>query len=144
MQRTLRTHHYTAVFFIDLDRFKAINDGAGHEVGDEVLRQLSQRLRESVREHDTVARYGGDEFVVVAEELAWPNEALEVGERLVQQVSRPVAHTSGDIIVKASIGAAVTEGSMSPQDVLRDADSAMYRAKQRGGNTVVWTQIPSA
>ena len=138
MQRTLRTKRHTAVFFIDLDRFKHINDGAGHETGDEVLRTIASRLRRAVRQHDTVARYGGDEFVVIAEELQWPAEAIEVARRLLETVRTPIDHESGELVVTASIGAVVADARPDPNAALRDADSAMYQAKNRGGDRVVW------
>ena len=140
MQRTLRSKRHTAVFFIDLDRFKNVNDGAGHDTGDATLRAVARHLRVAMRKHDTVARYGGDEFVVVAEDLAWPEQAKEVSGRLLHAVAAPIAHDAGELAVTASIGATLADGHSDPNTVLRDADAAMYRAKHLGGHTVVWAE----
>lgn len=139
MSRTARSKRHTAVFFIDLDRFKHVNDGAGHETGDEVLRVVGARLRSVVRQHDTVARYGGDEFVVIAEDLQWPEEARDVGTRLVQAVAAPLPHEVGELVVTGSIGATLADAHADPETVIRDADNAMYEAKHLGGHTVVWS-----
>lgn len=142
MQRSLRTHRQTAVFFIDLDRFKLINDGVGHPTGDYVLQTISGRLRETVREYDTVSRYGGDEFVVIAEDVRWPDEAVDVGDRLLGAIGLPIDHESGELVLTASVGATVVAGRVGPAEVLRDADVATYRSKRRGGATITWTEMP--
>ncbi|MFL6206678.1 MAG: diguanylate cyclase domain-containing protein [Acidimicrobiales bacterium] len=143
MQRTLRTQRHTAVFFVDLDRFKRINDGAGHATGDHVLHTIAGRLREAMREYDTVARYGGDEFVVIAEDLSWPVEAVDVADRIVRTIELPIGHGSGELVLTASVGATVVAGRAGPAEVLRDADIAMYQSKHRGGATVTWTENPA-
>ena len=140
MQRTLRSKRHTAVFFLDLDRFKNVNDGAGHDTGDAALRAVADQLRVAVRKHDTVARYGGDEFVVMAEDLAWPAEAREVSNRLLHAVATPIPHAAGELVVTASVGATLADGHSDPDTVLRDADAAMYRAKNLGGHSVVWAE----
>ena len=141
MQRNSRSKHHTAVLFVDLDRFKKVNDGAGHDAGDEVLRVIARRLVKGVRQHDTVARYGGDEFVVVAEELHWPDAAVDVATRILAAASAPIPHSSGEISVSASVGGTVATDGRTPEEVLRNADTAMYEAKQRGGHTISWVDL---
>jgi len=141
MQRNSRSKHHTAVLFVDLDRFKKVNDGAGHDAGDEVLRVVARRLVKGVRQHDTVARYGGDEFVVVAEELHWPDAAVDVATRILAAASTPIPHSSGEISVSASVGGTVATDGRTPEEVLRNADTAMYEAKQRGGHTISWVDL---
>jgi diguanylate cyclase (GGDEF)-like protein len=130
-----------AVLFIDLDRFKLVNDSLGHEAGDAVLRTVAERLVADMRATDTVARLAGDEFVVISEAQEIGG-AVAAAERLVASISEPirVATTSGhrDITIGASVGIAfVTAGNpVSATDLLRDADVAMYQAKQRGRGRV--------
>jgi diguanylate cyclase (GGDEF)-like protein/PAS domain S-box-containing protein len=124
-----------AVLALDLDRFKLINDSLGHPVGDELLVALAPRLREAVRAGDTVARFGGDEFVIVCDALARPDEAVAVAERLMRAVSEPVRTASVEHFIGASIGIAVAGGERdTAESLLRDADAAMYRVKDRGGH----------
>jgi diguanylate cyclase (GGDEF)-like protein len=131
-----------AVLFIDLDRFKIINDSLGHAAGDAVLRTVAKRLTEALRPQDLVARLAGDEFVVIAERLVRLDEAVQVGERIVSELCRPITITTADtereVGVGASIGIAFADGSTtsSPDDLLRDADVAMYQAKERGRGRV--------
>ena len=141
LARVPRAGGRTAVLFVDLDRFKAVNDGAGHAAGDEVLRVIAARLRTSVRAHDTVARYGGDEFVVIGEDLRWPQEAALIAERLLVACAVPVRVPSGDIRLSASVGGTVAVGDEAPDDLLRNADAAMYQAKSRGGDTIAWVDL---
>ena len=140
MQRTERSGLHTLVLFVDLDRFKSVNDGAGHEAGDEVLRTIAGRLRDTVRQVDTVARYGGDEFVVVAEELR-PEEAESFAARVLSVASLPIEHRSGRLSLSASIGGTVATRGRAPEEVLRNADAAMYEAKSRGGHRVAWVDV---
>ena len=131
-----------AVFFIDLDRFKPINDSLGHHVGDEVLRAIAGRLTTLLRGADTVARLAGDEFLVICEGFADPDAAVETAERVVAELSRPITTGTGatarEVTVGASVGIAYADGSttFTPEDLVRDADVAMYRAKQRGRGRV--------
>lgn len=121
-----------AVLFVDLDQFKVINDSLGHEVGDELIRVVSERLRGALRDDDVLARFGGDEFVV-----AMAGDPIDVAERLRRAVRPPVTVAGHELFVTASIGYATNhEPSMSPNDMLRDADAAMYRAKARGRDCV--------
>jgi diguanylate cyclase (GGDEF)-like protein/PAS domain S-box-containing protein len=124
-----------AVLFLDLDRFKVVNDGLGHDTGDDLLVAVGRRLAGVVRQHDTVARFGGDEFVVICERLRDETQAIELAERILEVLALPFALERAEVMVSASIGIALT---MRPTDhaseLLRDADAAMYRAKSLGGN----------
>ena len=119
------------VLFVDLDRFKRVNDTLGHAVGDEVLMRIGERLQAAVRPADTVGRLAGDEFVVVCDDVT-PAELLEVAERLAAVVAEPFQLYGRDAVITASIGVAHRVGGGRAEDVLRDADVAMYRAKERG------------
>jgi diguanylate cyclase (GGDEF)-like protein/PAS domain S-box-containing protein len=124
----------TALLFLDLDRFKVINDSFGHEFGDRLLQITADRLRQVVRPGDTVARFGGDEFVVLCEAID-PVEAAEVSRRLLEVVRAPVTIDGHRLSVSASIGIALVEDGSAPLDtvgLIRDADTAMYRAKADG------------
>ncbi len=120
-----------AVFFVDLDRFKVINDTFGHTVGDQVLVAVAKRLQGAVRPEDTVARLSGDEFVVVCPDLKAESEAHTVAERVASALAEPVNLGDEALLVKASIGIAVTrDPATEPESLLRDADTAKYHAKQ--------------
>ena len=120
------------VLFVDLDQFKVVNDSLGHEVGDELIQVVSERLRSVLREDDVLARFGGDEFIVVL-----TGEPVDVAERLRRAVHPPVVVGEHELFVTASIGYSSNhEPGMSPNDLLRDADAAMYRAKARGRDCV--------
>ncbi|MEN3359712.1 MAG: hypothetical protein V7637_3694 [Mycobacteriales bacterium] len=139
--RSQRSGIQMAVLFVDLDRFKLINDSRGHEAGDEVLRAVSERLAGMARDTDTVARLAGDEFVVISEGLTVGTEAVRLAERIVAALSAPIPIRSGgerEVSVGASVGIAITSGdtALEPEDLLRDADVAMYRAKERGRGRV--------
>lgn len=121
----------TAVLFLDVDRFKRVNDVSGHSAGDDVLREVAARLLASVRATDTVGRLGGDEFAVVCED-AGRDEAQVVAQRILTALEAPIAVTGGDQVVSVSIGIALAP-PFSVDDVVRSADEAMYRAKQLGG-----------
>jgi diguanylate cyclase (GGDEF)-like protein/PAS domain S-box-containing protein len=123
-----------AVLFVDLDRFKLVNDGLGHETGDELLVQVSRRLTTSVRRQDTIARFGGDEFVVLCEDLTDERQAVELAERAARAFVEPFVLSRAEVSVSASIGIAVTDRTSDrATHLLQDADAAMYRAKRRGG-----------
>jgi diguanylate cyclase (GGDEF)-like protein/PAS domain S-box-containing protein len=125
--------HAFAVLFLDLDRFKVINDSLGHVVGDQLLVQFAQRLSACVRPTDTVARLGGDEFTILLEDPKDSDDALAVAQRILDALRRPIALDNQEIFVSTSIGIALSHtGYQRPQDVLRDADTAMYRAKSQG------------
>ncbi len=124
-----------AVLFVDLDRFKVVNDSLGHEVGDRVLVRAAQLIIASVREADTVARLGGDEFVVLCEDVD-PDAVRAMADRLVADLQQPLEVDGHDLRVSASVGVAVAAGHRAAADLLREADIAMYQAKEQGRNQV--------
>jgi diguanylate cyclase (GGDEF)-like protein/PAS domain S-box-containing protein len=133
LARQRRAGGVVALFFLDLDRFKVINDSLGHAEGDLVLREVSGRLAEAVRDGDTVARLGGDEFVVCSDGLADASQAVVIAERLLAACSGPVVVDDKEHYVSASVGLVVSHGEYADANtMLRDADAAMYRAKERG------------
>jgi diguanylate cyclase (GGDEF)-like protein/PAS domain S-box-containing protein len=122
-----------AVLFIDLDRFKLVNDSLGHSPGDQLLLAVAARLRAVIRPTDTVARLGGDEFTVVCEQISGEDEAIGIAERLADALSEPFVIDESELFVTASIGIALSSGAdVDPDELLRDADAAMYRAKEQG------------
>lgn len=119
-----------AVLFIDLDDFKAVNDAFGHLGGDRLLRTVAERLRASVRTGDTVARYGGDEFAVLIEEIAVAPEVEAAAGRIAAHLRRPIALDPASIALSASVGIAIRRpGQREREAIMREADAAMYRAK---------------
>ncbi len=133
LARMDRSSSLLAVLFVDLDRFKVINDSLGHDAGDRLLVISAQRLFSALRPADTVARFGGDEFVVLCEELEDVTEATRLAQRLADALAEPVVEGAEELRVAASIGIAVATSSQpTPEELLRDADAAMYRAKDRG------------
>jgi diguanylate cyclase (GGDEF)-like protein/PAS domain S-box-containing protein len=122
-----------AVLFLDLDRFKVINDSIGHMIGDQLLVGIARKLQESVRPGDTVARLGGDEFTILLDGIRNRGEALEVAERIQKQVSQPFNLSGYETFTTVSIGIAFSNSNQDrPDDLLRDADTAMYQAKSLG------------
>jgi diguanylate cyclase (GGDEF)-like protein/PAS domain S-box-containing protein len=135
--RLRRSNGPIALLFIDLDRFKAINDNLGHAVGDHLLISVSERLAEMLRDSDTVARLGGDEFVILAEDLESDAEALAVAERVLHALEEPFQVGSAEVSMLASVGVSITHDPQAePEDLLREADVAMYRAKGAGGHNL--------
>jgi diguanylate cyclase (GGDEF)-like protein/PAS domain S-box-containing protein len=125
-------HHPFALLFLDLDRFKVINDSLGHTAGDKLLIEMSHRLVECTREEDTVARLGGDEFALLLEQVRGPEDAVRVAERTLERLAEPLNLDDNEVSISASIGIALSlTGEKSPEDLLRDADMAMYQAKTR-------------
>jgi diguanylate cyclase (GGDEF)-like protein len=131
-RRAPRAKTSIAVCFIDLDRFKSVNDTFGHGVGDELLEQAAERLRSVLRPADTIARMGGDEFVILCEELSGEQEAVRLAGRLQRVFSDPFVLGDSEHVVNASIGVAIGDGNANANALMRDADSAMYRAKEQG------------
>ncbi|HEX7521988.1 MAG TPA: EAL domain-containing protein [Acidimicrobiia bacterium] len=121
-----------AVLFLDVDRFKLVNDSLGHEVGDRLLIEVADRLRSSLRPGDTVARFGGDEFTILLTGLYEPDAAVRVAERILDQLRAPVAVGSRELFITSSIGIVFTSDPEHAGDLLREADLAMYLAKEKG------------
>jgi len=131
-----RHHHKTAVMFIDLDRFKAINDTLGHDQGDELLRETGQRLQSCLRKTDTVARLGGDEFLVILPKIKTAVEVAAIARRILNLLRHPLQLDLHEVFVNASIGVAIyPEDGSQNSDLLKNADTAMYAAKADGRNT---------
>jgi len=120
------------VLFLDLDRFKVVNDSLGHEVGDRLLEAVAERLRAVVRPEDTLARMSGDEFTVLIDEVLDVKDVEHVAGRLIESLRAPFVVAGREIFVGVSIGIALGGVGVSPEDIVRDADLAMYRAKERG------------
>lgn len=128
-----REGHLFAVVFLDLDRFKAVNDGLGHAAGDELLMQVAARLATCLREGDTLARQGGDEFTILLDDVRGQADALTVAERVHQALGQPFLLGGHEVFASASLGIALWSAAYSrPEDLLLDADTAMYRAKAQG------------
>jgi diguanylate cyclase (GGDEF)-like protein/PAS domain S-box-containing protein len=134
LSRLDRSGGVVALLFVDLDRFKAVNDTFGHDVGDRLLISVSERLAEMMRDSDTVARLGGDEFVILGEEIETDEEALALADRVVQTLKEPFQVGGVEVSMPASVGVSIThDGETDPESMLREADVAMYRAKGAGG-----------
>ena len=132
LARAVRDGCLVAVVFLDLDRFKLINDSWGHAEGDKVLVAIAERLRSVVRGSDTVARFGGDEFVVVREGISSGDDVSVFLDRLAREVQRKIVLGNNDLVINASIGVALGGAGDTPEGLLRDADAAMYKAKAEG------------
>jgi diguanylate cyclase (GGDEF)-like protein/PAS domain S-box-containing protein len=127
-----RTRRPLAVLFCDLDRFKVVNDSLGHTAGDTLLFSVAARFRNALRTMDTVARFGGDEFVILAEDLASEDHAVVVARKLAESLAEPIRVGTEEIHVTASIGIALARVATTAEELIRDADVAMYRAKSTG------------
>ncbi|OLP19249.1 hypothetical protein BST81_05670 [Leptolyngbya sp. 'hensonii'] len=133
IERSKRSGNLFAVLFLDLDRFKIVNDSLGHMIGDKLLVQFAQTVQPCLNPRDTVARLGGDEFVILLEDIASVNEATQVAEKIHTSLEIPFNINGHEVFTTASIGIALSEtGYDRPEDLLRDADIAMYRAKSLG------------
>jgi diguanylate cyclase (GGDEF)-like protein/PAS domain S-box-containing protein len=145
--RARRGGRKVAVLFLDLDRFKHVNDSMGHAAGDRMLKAAGSRLRDNVRDGDTVARIGGDEFTVILEELADAGEAERVAQKLISAFEKPLELNDGqDVVISPSIGISLyPDHAQTPTDLLKFADTAMYQAKDRGRKTyMVYTETMDA
>jgi diguanylate cyclase (GGDEF)-like protein len=134
--RSRRHHQAFALLFLDLDHFKVINDSLGHQAGDQLLIEVARRLSLCARSGDTVARFGGDEFAVLCDQLAHDGDALAVAERIVSALRQPISIHGESVVVTASVGIAIGDDHSTAGALLRDADAAMYRAKDAGRDRV--------
>lgn len=133
LARAERHHRLTAVLFLDLDHFKNVNDTLGHDVGDLLLKEVSARLNQCVRETDTIARFGGDEFAIVLDEIDKPEDASIVAEKILEIMKAVFVLNNNEIAISTSIGIAVYPVSgENSVNLIKNADTAMYRAKQQG------------
>lgn len=133
LDRAQRFHKSIALLMLDLDKFKQINDFYGHGAGDEVLRETADRIRAAIRKTDSVARMGGDEFVVLLNDLDHPDQAVRIAEKIVRALAQPVPVGEFEIALSVSIGVCTLGDDAIPADVLlQRADAAMYRAKEQG------------
>ncbi|HXU43110.1 MAG TPA: PAS domain S-box protein [Burkholderiales bacterium] len=128
-----RNREHTAVMFVDLDRFKTINDSLGHAVGDVLLKEVSRRLVEQLRTGDTICRIGGDEFVLVLPQIKRTSDVAQVAQKVIEQLSLPLMVEERELVVTPSIGIAVfPEDGRDAETLIRNADAAMYHAKEAG------------
>jgi diguanylate cyclase (GGDEF)-like protein/PAS domain S-box-containing protein len=132
LSRLGRQESLAAILFLDIDHFKLVNDSLGHHVGDELLTAAAPRLRQALRSSDTVARFGGDEFGILLEDIASERDAIETAERIAAIFARPFVLSGSEHFVTTSIGIALARGGELADELIRDADAAMYRAKDRG------------
>ena len=132
LSRLGRQDSLAAILFLDLDHFKLVNDSLGHHVGDELLTAAAPRLKQALRSSDTVARFGGDEFGILLEDISSEHDAIETAERIAAIFARPFVLSGSEHFVTTSIGIALARGGEQADELVRDADAAMYRAKDRG------------
>jgi len=141
-QISKRNQQKVAILFIDLDGFKLINDSLGHLSGDDVLKQSSARISACIRPGDTLARIGGDEFVLMLTDLSSGDEVLPVTERILAAVAQPLDIAGQEVHITASIGISLSDNEQSePMQMVQQADLAMYRAKQLGRNNCQWYSV---
>ena len=132
-----RSGYLVVLLFIDIDHFKEINDSLGHSAGDEVLRQVANRLSGCLREVDAIARQGGDEFIVLLDGIEKTEQITQVTTRMREEMAKPMAIEGHEVLVTSSIGIAVyPRDGADVSTLIRMADLAMYRSKQLGRNTV--------
>lgn len=136
-ERARRNHGNAALLFVDLDGFKQVNDTHGHQVGDQVLITVAQRLQDGIRKIDTAARLGGDEFLVVLDGVTHLDNAKTVAHKLIESIGLPIELSNGTCQVGASVGIAMfPDDAQEPSNLLRLADRAMYEVKHAGKNAV--------
>ncbi len=124
-----------ALLFIDLDRFKQINDSLGHQFGDQVLLEVSKRIKSVIRQEDTLARFGGDEFLVIARDISGKEDAQKIAEKILESLQKPFNLFGHDVYTTISIGVSIyPDDSQNAESLIKYADSAMYRAKEEGRN----------
>lgn len=134
LARLERSDNGLAVLFMDLDRFKRVNDSLGHAAGDRLLKAVATRLKESVRPGDSTARIGGDEFTILCEDVRGENSAAAIAGRITEAMAKPFSLEEGDVFSNASVGVAVAKhgDTIDPEALIRNADVAMYHAKEKG------------
>jgi len=136
IKRAVRAKSRTGVLFIDLDRFKVVNDTIGHDGGDQLLRTVTERLRSCIRAEDTVARQGGDEFIIVLSDILSGNDAAQVAGKILAELAKPIPIFGSDFYVTGSIGISIyPDHGRDVQTLLKHADTAMYHAKELGKDT---------
>jgi diguanylate cyclase (GGDEF)-like protein len=135
VKHSARTGLPLALLFIDLDGFKEVNDRLGHAAGDQLLQQVAHRISSCVRDTDTVARLGGDEFTVILTDVTRPQHIHAIAEKILDELRKPFALAAGQASISGSIGITVFPGDGStPDELVRNADEAMYAAKNAGRN----------
>ena len=135
IEHAIRTNRAAALLYLDLDNFKRVNDTLGHEIGDSLLREVAGRLKQCVRKEDTVARPGGDEFTILLNEITTPSDAGMVAEKILNHLREPITISGHPLVVTTSIGITLLPGDGADPNVLtKNADLAMYKAKERGRN----------
>ncbi len=132
LQRLRRRESRAAILFLDIDRFKLVNESLGHEVGDELLAAAAPRLKHTLRASDTVARFGADEFGILLEDISGEHDAVDMAGRVAAVFTRPFVLDGNEHFVTTSIGISIAVGGERPEDLIRDAEVAMHRAKERG------------
>jgi len=136
IEKSKRSQSLVALYFIDLDRFKEINDSLGHQAGDEVLRIVAKRLQESVRSEDTLARLGGDEFTLLVEGIEHLQECISIAQKMLYVGKKPIKIDEHTLYISLSIGISLApQDTLNTVDLLKNADAAMYKAKEMGRNT---------
>jgi diguanylate cyclase (GGDEF)-like protein/PAS domain S-box-containing protein len=135
INRAARQAKRLAVLFVDLDRFKAINDSLGHDIGDHLLKAVAERMQTSIRSVDTVSRVGGDEFVVLLSEIETAEDAARVAQKIIEGLSQPYQIEKHELLLTGSVGICIyPDNGMEPNILLRNADASMYTAKEAGRN----------
>ena len=137
LRRARERRTLVGLLSLDLDRFKVVNESLGHQAGDEMLNEVAGRIENVVRPGDIVARLGGDEFVIAITDMLRPGDAVNAARRLRKSLTRPIRVAGESVVITASIGIAIAEGDETPEDLLRDADTALHRAKNKGRDLAV-------